>query len=60
MGRNKYKKMTEKEIIIGILERIGKKIYYDDGSHIEFHNGFGYENLIIEFDDIGNVTNIGC
>ena len=52
--------MTEKEVIIVILERIGKKIYYDDGSHIEFDNGIGYELLIIEFDDKGNITNIGC
>ena len=52
--------MTEKEIIISILNRIGKKIYYDDGLNIEFCNGFGYENLIITFDDTGKVIDIGC
>ena len=52
--------MTEREIIISILERIGKKIYYDDGIHIEFDNGIGYELVVIDFDDNGNITDIGC
>lgn len=52
--------MTEREVIISILERIGKKIYYDNGFHIEFDNGIGYELVVIDFDDNGNITNIGC
>lgn len=52
--------MTEREIILDILNRIYLKVYFEDNKFIEFENGYGYEDILIEFDSSGNVTNIGC
>lgn len=50
--------MTERELILNILNRLGKEIYHQDNHHIEFENGYGGESVDIDFDDFGNVTGI--
>lgn len=52
--------MTEKDIIIEILNRIPLKINWQDSRSIEFENGYGHEDIIIDFDENGNVVDIGC
>lgn len=52
--------MTEREAILNILNRIPLKVYYEDDKTIEFENGYGYEDIIIEFDENGDVIDIGC
>lgn len=52
--------MTEKEMILNILDRISLKVYYQDDRSIEFANSYGYENIVIDFDDDGNVVSIYC
>lgn len=52
--------MTEKEIILNILNRIPLKIHCVHDDFIEFSNGYGLEPIIIDFDENGNVINIGC
>ena len=51
--------MSERQLVLNILNRIGKKIYYQDEHHIEFENGYGGESVDIDFDDFGNVIGIG-
>ena len=52
--------MTEKEFILNIINRISLKVYEEGKYHIEFENGYGYESIIIDFDENGNITDIGC
>ena len=52
--------MSEKEIILDILNRNLLKVYHEDDKHIEFENGYGFKDIIIDFDEDGNVVNIGC
>lgn len=52
--------MTEKEMILGILERIHLKVTWQDDKCIEFENGYGHEDILIDFDEDGNVVRIGC
>lgn len=52
--------MTEREIIIGILNRINLKVNWQDDKCIEFENGYGHEDIMIDFDENGNVINIYC
>lgn len=52
--------MTEKDIIINILNRIQRKIYHEDSRSIEFANSCLGEDINIEFDEDGNVTDIYC
>jgi hypothetical protein len=52
--------MTEKEMILSILNRIQLKVNWQDDKCIEFENGYGYEDILIDFDEYGNVTNIYC
>lgn len=52
--------MTEREIIIEILNRIPLKINYEDNKTIEFENGYGHEDINIDFDEDGNVIDIYC
>lgn len=52
--------MTEKEIILNILNRIHLEIHCVHDNFIEFSNGYGYEDIIIDFDEDGNIVNIGC
>ena len=53
-------RMTEKEIILNILKRIQLKIHCIHDDFIEFSNGYGYETIMIDFDENGNVINMGC
>lgn len=48
--------MTEKEMILNIVDRLQRKIYYKDDNAIEF-NGT-HESIIIEFDKNGFVKDI--
>ena len=52
--------MTEKDIIINILSRIQRKIYYEDNLYIEFANSCLGEDINIDFDEDGNVIDIYC
>ena len=52
--------MTEREIILSILNRIKLKVNWQDDKSIEFENGYGCEDIVIDFDENGNVINIGC
>lgn len=52
--------MTEKEMILSILNRIQLKVNWQDDKCIEFENGYGHEDILIDFDEYGNVTNIYC
>lgn len=52
--------MTEKEMILNILNRISLKVNWQDDTSIEFENGYGHEDIMIDFDEDGNVTNIYC
>lgn len=50
--------MTEKEIILAIINRLGlqnKIIQFEDGN-IEFKSG--WESIIVNFDDTGSVKSI--
>lgn len=52
--------MTEKEIVLNILNRIPLKIYCVHDDFTEFSNGYGSKPIIIDLDENGNVINIGC
>lgn len=52
--------MTEREMILNILNRIGLEVVWESGQCIEFKNGYGYEDITIDFDGNDNVVNIGC
>lgn len=52
--------MTEKDIIVNILNRIQRKIHYEDGTTIEFKNSCLNEDINIDFDEYGNVIDIYC
>lgn len=48
--------MTEKEIILNIIDKLGKDIIYKDDNAIEFRSFDG--SILIEFDDNGFITDI--
>ena len=48
--------MTEKEIILTIIDRLGKDIIYKNDNAIEFSSFDG--SILIEFDDNGFITDI--
>ena len=52
MGEN----MTEKEMILDIIERLDKNILYKDNDAVEFRSFDG--SILIEFDNNGFVTSI--
>lgn len=52
--------MTEKEMILNILNRIKLEVTWQSEHCIEFKNGYGHEDILIDFDEYGNVTNIYC
>jgi hypothetical protein len=49
--------MTEREFIKNIINRLQRKIYYEDSNTIEF-DGDSYESVVIEFDENGLVAAI--
>lgn len=49
--------MTEREFIKNIINRLQRKIYYEDSNTIEFDGG-NYESIVIEFDENGLITEI--
>lgn len=49
--------MTEKELIKIIIDRIGRKVYYEEEDYIEFE-GCGCERVSIDFDENGFVVDI--
>lgn len=49
--------MTEKEFVKNIVNRLQRKIYYEDNNSIEF-DGDSYDSIVIEFDENGFVTAI--
>jgi predicted nucleic-acid-binding Zn-ribbon protein len=53
-------RMTEKEMILNILKRIQLKNYCAHDDFIEFSSGYGYETIMIDFDENGNVIGVGC
>lgn len=58
-SEGRKKKMTEREMIMKILERVGQEVYSDANNYIEFENGARYgENISIDFDDEGNILAI--
>lgn len=48
--------MTEKEIILNIIEKLGKDIIYNDDDAIEFRGFDG--SILIRFDNNGFVISI--
>lgn len=48
--------MTEKEVILSIITRLQKKVYYLGDDAVEF-DGWG-ESIIVRFDENGTVTDI--
>lgn len=48
--------MTEREIILNIIDRLGKDIIYKNDNAIEFRSFDG--SILIEFDDNGFITDI--
>ena len=48
--------MTEKEVILNVIERLGKDVLYNDNDAIEFRSFDG--SILISFDDNGSVTDI--
>jgi hypothetical protein len=48
--------MTEREIMLNIIDRLQRKIYYKDDNCVEF-DGI-HESIIIEFDEDGFVKDI--
>ena len=52
--------MTEKELILKILDRISLKVNWQDDNCVEFENSYGHEDILIDFDENGNITGIGC
>jgi hypothetical protein len=60
LGEWKGEQITEKDMILNILHRIPLKVYWQDDKCIEFENGYGNEDILIDFDENGNVTNIYC
>ena len=57
---NKFMSLTERDIIVNILNRIQRKIYYEDATTIEFANSCLNEDINIDFDEDGNVIDIYC
>lgn len=49
--------MSERKQIKNIVNRLQRKIYYEDNNYIEFE-GDGYESIVVEFDENGYVTAI--
>lgn len=49
--------MTEKEFVKNIINRLQRKIYYEDNNSIEF-DGDSYNSIVIEFDENGFVIAI--
>ena len=60
LGEWKGEQITEKDMILNILNRIPLKVYWQDDKCIEFENGYGHEDILIDFDENGNVINIYC
>lgn len=52
--------MTEREMILNILNRIGLEVIWQSGQCIEFKNGYGHEDIVIDFNEQDDVVNIGC
>lgn len=48
--------MTEKEMILNIIDRLQRKIYYKDDSAVEFDGT--HESIVVEFDEDGFVKDI--
>lgn len=48
--------MNEREIILNIIDRLGKDIIYKNDNAIEFRSFDG--SILIEFDDNGFITDI--
>lgn len=48
--------MTEKEMILNIIDRLQRKIYYKDDNAVEFDGT--HESIVIEFDEDGFVKDI--
>lgn len=47
-------------MILNILNRIQLKVNWQNDKCIEFENGYGREDIMIDFDENGNVINISC
>ena len=50
--------MTEREIIMTVLERLGRNIYCENSNSIEFENSNYGESIEIYFDENGNIIDI--
>jgi hypothetical protein len=53
-----FHRETEREMLLRIVKRVAVTFYQDEKS-VEFVGGFGSEAIRIEFDENGNVTDIG-
>ena len=55
--------MTENEMILGIIKRLGKPIIRENSknpNYIEFNSDSENTDIIIEFDEYGNVISFSC
>ena len=50
--------MTEREMILKVLERLAVKIYAQDEKWLEFQSFSTPESVCIEFDENGNIKAI--
>lgn len=58
VNKMEEKIMTEREMIINALRRINRVMYYNDNTYIKFKNRCYGEDIIIEFDNDGNIIDI--
>jgi len=50
--------MTEKDMLMNVISRLGLKIYTNNGSYIEFQPSFNHGMLSADFDEQGNITSL--
>ena len=47
-------------MILNILNRIGLEVVWQNEQCIEFENGYGHEDIVIDFNEQSDVVDIGC
>lgn len=53
--------MTEREMLIAVLERLNYAIYVNSIDYMEFENShYGGESISVEFNEKGEIVNIYC
>lgn len=52
--------MTEREMLIAVLERLDRAIYVNQTDYMEFENSHYGECIAVEFNEQGEIVDIYC